>query len=60
MEALIKMLVLEGQIYESDAQNAELAQAGKIDFAFVISILAPLIVILLLHDGFQANAATVV
>ncbi|WP_371194382.1 DUF3526 domain-containing protein [Glaciecola sp. SC05] len=46
----IKMLALEGQIYESDAQNAELAQAGKIDFAFVISALSPLFLILLFHD----------
>ncbi|WP_395344499.1 DUF3526 domain-containing protein [Ningiella sp. W23] len=46
----IKMLALEGQIYESDAQNAELAQSGKIDFTFVISALSPLILILLFHD----------
>jgi ABC-2 type transport system permease protein len=46
----VKMLALEGQIYESDAQNAELAQAGKIDFAFVISALSPLFLILLFHD----------
>ena len=37
----VRMLALEGQIYESDSQNAELAQAGKIDFVFVISALAP-------------------
>ncbi|TQV75055.1 DUF3526 domain-containing protein [Aliikangiella marina] len=48
----IRMLALEGQIYESDAQNAELAQAGKIDFAFVISALSPLLIILLFHDLF--------
>ena len=46
----IRMLALEGQIYESDVANPELAQAGRIDFAFVISVLAPLFVILLLHD----------
>lgn len=46
----IRMLALEGQIYESDAQNAELAQAGKIDFVFVLSALSPLIIILLFHD----------
>jgi ABC-2 type transport system permease protein len=46
------MLALEGQIYESDAQNAELAQAGKIDFVFIISALSPLIIILLFHDLF--------
>ncbi|WP_166109074.1 DUF3526 domain-containing protein [Pseudoalteromonas sp. Z9A5] len=51
----INLLALEGQIYESDAQNAELAQAGKIDFAFVLSALAPLIVILLFHDLFASE-----
>lgn len=44
------MLALEGQIYESDVQNAELAQVGKIDFSFVISALSPLFLILLFHD----------
>jgi ABC-2 type transport system permease protein len=53
----IKALALEGQIYESDIQNAELAQAGKIDFAFVISALSPLLIILLFHDLF-ANERT--
>ncbi|MBH0040420.1 DUF3526 domain-containing protein [Pseudoalteromonas sp. SWN166] len=48
----LNLLALEGQIYESDAQNAELAQAGKIDFVFVLSALAPLVIILLFHDLF--------
>ncbi|MBQ4800466.1 DUF3526 domain-containing protein [Pseudoalteromonas sp. MMG006] len=51
----INLLALEGQIYESDAQNAELAQAGKIDFVFVISALAPLVIILLFHDLFASE-----
>lgn len=46
----VRMLALEGQIYESDAQNPELAQAGKIDFVFVISVLSPLFIILMFHD----------
>jgi ABC-2 type transport system permease protein len=46
----IRMLALEGQIYESDTQNAELAQVGKIDFAFLVSALVPLFIILLFHD----------
>lgn len=46
----IKILALEGQIYETDAGNPELAYVGRIDFAFIISVLAPLLVILLLHD----------
>ncbi|MBF7074253.1 DUF3526 domain-containing protein [Glaciecola sp. MH2013] len=53
----IRMLALEGQIYESDAQNAELAQAGKIDFTFVIAALSPLLLILLFHD-LSANERT--
>jgi ABC-2 type transport system permease protein len=46
----IRMLALEGQIYESDTGNPELALAGRIDFVFVICVLAPLLVILMLHD----------
>lgn len=46
----IRMLALEGQIYESDAANAELAQTGLFDFAFVLSVLTPLFLIVLLHD----------
>lgn len=38
----IRMLALEGQIYETDAANP--------DFAFVIAILSPLLLILLLYD----------
>lgn len=53
----IRMLAVEGQIYESDGQNAELAQAGKFDFVFVLSALAPLLIILLFHDLF-ANERT--
>lgn len=51
----IRMLALEGQIYESDVQNAELAQAGKIDFVFVLSALSPLLIILLFHDLFAGE-----
>jgi len=46
----IRVLALEGQIYESDTANPELAYVGKFDFSFLISVLAPLLVILLLHD----------
>jgi ABC-2 type transport system permease protein len=54
----INLLALEGQIYESDAQNAELAQAGKIDFNFVLTALAPLIIILLFHDLFSSERSS--
>lgn len=46
----IHMLALEGQIHSADTANPELALAGRIDFAFIVSVLAPLFVILLLHD----------
>ena len=46
----IRMLALEGQIYETDADNPELSFLGRFDFAFLISVLLPLFVILLLHD----------
>ncbi|MCS4306319.1 ABC-2 type transport system permease protein [Rheinheimera pacifica] len=46
----IRMLAIEGQIHESDTQNPELALFGRIDFSFVIAVIAPLLLILLLHD----------
>ena len=46
----IRMLALEGQIYESDAGNPELSTLGKLDFAFVAAFLLPLLSILLLYD----------
>ena len=46
----IRMLAIEGQIYETDADNPELSFLGRFDFAFLISVLLPLFVILLLHD----------
>lgn len=46
----IGMLALEGQIYETDADNPELSFLGRFDFAFLVSVLLPLFVILLMHD----------
>ena len=46
----IRMLALEGQIYETDANNPDFALIGRFDFAFVASLIAPLLVILLLFD----------
>ena len=46
----IRMLALEGQIYESDSGNPELSLIGKLDFAFVAAFLLPLLSILLLYD----------
>lgn len=53
----IRMLALEGQIYESDPGNPALAFAGVFDFAFVASILAPLFVILFLYDLIASERA---
>lgn len=46
----VRMLALEGQIYETDSDNPELSFLGRFDFAFLVSVLLPLFVILLLHD----------
>ena len=46
----IRALALEGQIYETDVANPELARTGRLDLAFVVAFLAPLVLILLLHD----------
>lgn len=46
----IRMLALEGQIYETDANNPDFALIGRFDFAFVAGLIAPLLVILLLFD----------
>ena len=46
----VRMLALEGQIYEADTGNPELSLLGRLDFAFVAAILLPLILILLLYD----------
>ncbi|MFK8031621.1 MAG: DUF3526 domain-containing protein [Gammaproteobacteria bacterium] len=51
----LRLLALEGQIYENDTGNPELGQTGRIDYAFLISVLAPLLVILLLHDVVDAE-----
>lgn len=54
----VRMLALEGQIYETDAANPDFALIGRFDFAFVIAIISPLLLILLLHDlraGERAN-----
>jgi len=46
----IRMLALEGQIYETDANNPDFALIGRFDFAFIASLIAPLLLILLLFD----------
>ena len=44
----LRMLALEGQIYENDPGNPELSYLGKLDFAYLISIVLPLLLIGLL------------
>lgn len=51
----IRPLALEGQIYESDNFNAEMALNGRFDYAFVIAFLLPLFLMVLLYDVFAAE-----
>jgi len=46
----IRMLALEGQIYESDTGNPEFALIGRFDAAFLIPFVLPLLFIVLLYD----------
>ncbi|MEO0421770.1 MAG: DUF3526 domain-containing protein [Pseudomonadota bacterium] len=48
----VRMLAIEGQIYETDPGNPELVETGRLDYAFVAAIVLPLLVIGLLHDLF--------
>ncbi|WP_126174283.1 DUF3526 domain-containing protein [Altericroceibacterium xinjiangense] len=46
----VRTLGLHSQLYESENINAELALPGPFDWAFVLIYLAPLAVLVLLHD----------
>ena len=46
----VRMLALEGQIYERDVINPVIAAVGRFDFAFLATLVMPLIWILVLHD----------
>ena len=46
----VRMLALEGQIYETDTLNPELGLSGRFDYEFVVAFLLPLFVVFLLHD----------
>lgn len=46
----IRALAIEGQIYETDSINPELALAGRFDFSFVTAYLLPLVIIFVFYD----------
>jgi len=46
----VRMLALEGQIYERDTGNPLLALVGRLDFAFVAVFVLPFVLIMLLYD----------
>jgi ABC-2 type transport system permease protein len=46
----VRALALESQIHEGENYNPEMALPGRFDWAFVLTYLAPLFLIALLHD----------
>ena len=46
----VRLLALEGQIYETDSLNPELGLSGRFDYEFVIAFLLPLFLVFLLHN----------
>jgi ABC-2 type transport system permease protein len=46
----VRALGLQAQLYESEAVNPELAAQGRFDYAFVLVYLAPLFIVVLMHD----------
>ncbi|WP_053982029.1 DUF3526 domain-containing protein [Marinagarivorans algicola] len=46
----IRMLALEGQIYERDVSNPSITIIGRFDFSFLAAFVFPLILIMLLYD----------
>ncbi len=51
----IRALALEGQIYETDSVNPELALTGRFDYSFVAAYLLPLVIIFLFYDLIAAE-----
>jgi ABC-2 type transport system permease protein len=47
----VRLLGLEGQLYEADLGNPALQALGNFDFAFVLCALAPLALLVLAHDA---------
>ncbi len=46
----IRMLAIEGQIYERDTNNPIIALIGRFDFSFFAAFVLPFLIIILLHD----------
>ncbi|MEM7568182.1 MAG: DUF3526 domain-containing protein [Pseudomonadota bacterium] len=46
----VRLLALEGQIYQGDSPNPLLAHVGSLDLAFIAAFAMPLVLIVLLHD----------
>jgi len=53
----IRALALEGQIHDSETSNPVLSLIGSFDFLFVLIYLAPLVIIVLMHDLMSAEHA---
>ena len=51
----VRLLALEGQLYDSELANPLLATLGPFDVALVIALLAPLFVIALMHNLWSAE-----
>lgn len=51
----VRLLGLEGQLYEADLGNPALQALGGFDFAFVVCALAPLALLVLAHDAFTRD-----
>lgn len=46
----VRMLAIEGQIYQGESPNPLLAKIGSLDLAYVAAYVLPLVLIILLHD----------
>ncbi|MDP3088374.1 MAG: DUF3526 domain-containing protein [Methylotenera sp.] len=54
----IRLLGLQGQLYDGESHNPEYVSMGALDFSFVIIFLSPLLSIALMHDLKAAEEQT--
>jgi ABC-2 type transport system permease protein len=54
----IRMLGLQAQLYDGQAQNPEISIAGSFDFSFVAVFLLPLLCIVLCHNVYSSECET--